>query len=148
MSQVQETQLKKDQEMLNHQLQKALFGRPLLNAKADIKAGVDHKTRIIRQPVDANAWHKILSNEIAQKRKASRPLPRALSKAMNKVTFSQCQDLNKLKRTLEEKKAALDALNAEREELQSAVDEYRQRREQIELDIAQAAASKKKVSAS
>ena len=57
--------------MLNHQLQKALFGRPLLNAKADIKAGVDHKTRVVRQPVDANAWHKILSKEIAQKRKVS-----------------------------------------------------------------------------
>lgn len=48
-------------------------------------------------------------------------------------------------KVLEQKKAALSSMDAERDDLQAAVDEYRQRREQIESDIAQAAVSKKKV---
>lgn len=67
--QVQEVQLKKEQELLNHQLQKAVLGRSLLNTKADIKSGVGHKARVVKQPVDTNAWHKILSKEIAKHRK-------------------------------------------------------------------------------
>lgn len=65
-------QLKKDQELLNHQLQKAVLGRSGLNAKADIKSGIGHKARIVRQPVDTNAWHKVLSKEIAKSRKVRR----------------------------------------------------------------------------
>ncbi len=70
--QVQEVQLRKDQELLNHQLQKAVLGRSGLNTKADIKSGVGHKTRIVKHPVDTNAWHKILSKEIAKHRKVCR----------------------------------------------------------------------------
>jgi hypothetical protein len=66
---VQEVQLRKDQELLNHQLQKAVLGRSVLNTKADIRTGVGHKTRIVKEPVDSNAWHKILSKEIAKRRK-------------------------------------------------------------------------------
>ena len=72
--QVQEVQLRKDQELLNHQLQRAVLGRSGLNTKADIKSGVGHKTRIVKQPVDTNAWHKILSKEIAKHRKVRRRL--------------------------------------------------------------------------
>lgn len=61
--------MKKDQEMLNYQLQKAVLGRSGLNMKADIKSGVGHQTRVVQQPVDANAWHKILSKSIAKRRK-------------------------------------------------------------------------------
>lgn len=66
---VQEVQLRKDQELLNHQLQKAVLGRSVLNTKADIRTGVGHKMRIVKEPVDSNAWHKILSKEIAKRRK-------------------------------------------------------------------------------
>lgn len=69
LQKVQEVQLRKDQELLNHQLQKAVLGRSVLNTKADIKTGVGHKTRIVKEPVDSNAWHKILSKEIAKRRK-------------------------------------------------------------------------------
>lgn len=81
--QVQEVQLRKDQELLNHQLQKAVLGRSGLNTKADIKSGVGHKTRIVKHPVDTNAWHKILSKEIAKHRKVCRD--RALTQKA--VTF-------------------------------------------------------------
>lgn len=73
LQKVQEVQLRKDQELLNHQLQKAVLGRSGLNTKADIKTGVAHKTRIVKDPVDSNAWYKILSKEITKRRKVRHP---------------------------------------------------------------------------
>lgn len=66
---VQEVQLKKEQEVLNYQLQKMVSSRSALNVKADLKVGPGHRTRVVQQPVDANAWHKILSKEIAHRQK-------------------------------------------------------------------------------
>ena len=74
-SKVQEVQLKKEQEMLNHQLEKAVLGRSGLNVKADLKAGVGHKTRTISQPVDTSSWYKLLSKTNHQRNKVSPQFP-------------------------------------------------------------------------
>lgn len=87
---VQEVQLRKDQELLNHQLQKAVLGRSVLNTKADMRTGVGHKTRIVKEPVDSNAWHKILSKEIAKRRKVRQFGAVVLSEAQK---LSRCVSL-------------------------------------------------------
>lgn len=61
--------MKKEQEMLNYQLEKAVLGRSGLNDKADLKTGVGHKTRTIRQPVDTSSWYKLLSKTNNQRNK-------------------------------------------------------------------------------
>ena len=71
---MRQTQLQKEQESLNHQLEKIILGRSLLNCKADLKGGFAHRTRTIQKPVDGNAWHKILSNQLANQRKVRNSL--------------------------------------------------------------------------
>ncbi|XP_046449237.1 coiled-coil domain-containing protein 40-like [Daphnia pulex] len=120
--QVQEVQLRKDQELLNHQLQKAVLGRSVLNTKADIRTGVGHKTRIVKEPVDSNAWHKILSKEIAKRRK----------------------EVLKLKQSITERKAVNAELTAQRDSLRDSLEMDRNRLEQLDHDIAEAVVTKRR----
>ncbi|KAI9562849.1 hypothetical protein GHT06_010304 [Daphnia sinensis] len=120
--QVQEVQLRKDQELLNHQLQKAVLGRSGLNTKADIKTGVAHKTRIVKEPVDSNAWYKILSKEITKRRK----------------------ELVKLKQSISERKTVNAELTAQRDSLRDSLEMDRNRLEQLDHNIAEAVVTKRR----
>ena len=68
--QVEDNQLRREQESINHQLLKTVSDRFTLNAKADVK-GIGHTTRVLRRAVETNAWHKILAKEMAQRRKVN-----------------------------------------------------------------------------
>ena len=144
-------QLKKEQEILNHQLQKAVLGRSGLNVKADLKAGIGHKTRTIRQPIDSHPWHKLLSKANAQRNKVSQifsiyflsfcDLP-----SIKGLWCAHLQEIQAIRRSIDSRSQEADRLEAERQSLRTLMQTERERLEILERQISQTATAKRQVS--